>query len=370
MDYAYKITTHGRTVIAACMAMEKPLKITRVAFGSGRVDEDTNLADVHELLEYVSEGALAERRHENDRFYLTIQYANSEHKDVKTFLLSEFIVFVQDPESGEETDLLYGTLGDYRQPVPACNTAYPPSVFNFPLEIVLSSELTVQNSAPAGLATWDDLENSLNQHQEDPDAHPALLSRVCDVESALASALGTPGGSEIRILFESSFAGRPYTVTDGKDTHSGVVPETLSVSVKAANCDSVYTVSVTAEDGTECSRTVATGPYYGQYHVRLSAFSATIYVTAAPGADVTAECGDAAFTAAADTGGVAAVEVDAAGIYTVRAAMAGVPSSSVNVEVTASGSSYAAKVQFLVLKVKSPAGSLLSIRKKEGSEAE
>lgn len=157
MDYTYKPTTHGRAVMAACMALERPFHITRVAFGSGLVDEETDLADVHQLLVYVSDGAVSERRHQGDRYQLTIQYTNSEHKDAPTFLLSEFIVFVQDPETNKEIDLLYGTLGDYRQPVPAYSPSYPPSVFNFPLELILSSELQVQVSAPVGIATWDDL---------------------------------------------------------------------------------------------------------------------------------------------------------------------------------------------------------------------
>lgn len=157
MNYAYKITTHGRNAIAASLAMEVPFHITHVAFGSGRIGEDAELADTHELLEYVSDGAVGNRSHRDGRLKFTIQYANSEHKTAPDFLLSEFIVYVRDPETKEETDLLYGTLGDYRQPVPAYDPAYPPSVFNFPLEIILSSEITVQISAPAGLATWDDL---------------------------------------------------------------------------------------------------------------------------------------------------------------------------------------------------------------------
>lgn len=158
MNFSYKATTHGRSAMAACMALgTKPFHITRVAFGSGKVDETVNLADVHQLLEYVTEGAVADRRHKEDRLQLTIQYANSEHKDVPTFLLSEFIVYVEDPETGEDTDLFYGSLGDYRQPVPAYNPAYPPSVFNFPLELILSDEMQVCISAPAGLATWEDL---------------------------------------------------------------------------------------------------------------------------------------------------------------------------------------------------------------------
>jgi len=162
MEYSYKTTTHGRAVMAACMALERPFHITRVAFGSGMVDKETNLADMHQLITYVSDGAVAERRHKDDRLYITIQFANSQHKEVKTFLLSEFIIYVEDPETGEDTDLLYGTMGDYRQPVPGYNPAFPPSVFNFPLELILSDQINVAVSAPAGLVTHGELLKLLN----------------------------------------------------------------------------------------------------------------------------------------------------------------------------------------------------------------
>lgn len=159
MDYCYKVTTHGRAVMAACMALEQPMKITRVAFGSGKIDPDVNPADVHELLSFVSNGTVAERRHEADRLFLTIRYANQEHQDVtKMFLLSEFMIFVEDPESGTETDLLYGTLGDYRQPVPAYTPAYSPSIFSFPLVLVISDDVHVDVDVPVGIATYYDLE--------------------------------------------------------------------------------------------------------------------------------------------------------------------------------------------------------------------
>ncbi|MDE7245527.1 MAG: hypothetical protein K2O18_16360 [Oscillospiraceae bacterium] len=161
-EHAYKVTTHGRSVMAACMAHEKPLQITRVAFGSGKVDKDVNLADVHELLEYVTDGAVNERRHEDDRFFLTIQYANLAHPDVKMFILSEFIVYTVDPDTKEETDLIYGTLGDYRQPVPAYNPAYPPSYFEFPLELIISDEVNISVAAPAGIVTYDKLIKLMN----------------------------------------------------------------------------------------------------------------------------------------------------------------------------------------------------------------
>ena len=206
MEYAYKPTTRGRAVMAACMALEKPVKITRVAFGSGKVGEDVNLADVHGLLSFISNGAVADRRHEGDRFFLTIQYANSEHRDVKMFLLTEFIVYTEDPETGGEADLLYGTLGDYRQPVPAYNPAFPPSVFNFPLEIIISDEINVSVSAPAGLVTHDELKNvierevrviveadverALERHNDDIFAHPDIRRSIADLRENIWQYIG------------------------------------------------------------------------------------------------------------------------------------------------------------------------------------
>lgn len=176
MNYAYKPTTNGRTALAACLAMEKAPKIVRVAFGSGRAGESVDLADMHELLAYVADGAVSKRRHVGDRFYLTIQYTNEKHRDVKMFLLSEFIVYIEDPETGKETDLLYGTMGDYCIPVPAYNAAFPPSVFNFPLELILSSEIDVHVTVPAGLVTYDELLEAIETHNTAPDAHEALLA--------------------------------------------------------------------------------------------------------------------------------------------------------------------------------------------------
>ncbi len=157
MNYGFKTTTRGREVLAACMALKKPPDICRVAFGGGKISETANLADQHELLEYVAEGTVGNRSHKGNHLCFTIQYANSEHPDVKTFYLSEFIVYIKDPETGEDADLLYGTLGDYRQPVPQNSRGAPPCVWNLPLVLVLSDELEVKISAPPGLVTYDDL---------------------------------------------------------------------------------------------------------------------------------------------------------------------------------------------------------------------
>ena len=156
LEHAYKITTHGRALIAACWDLERPLRACRVAVGSGLAPEGTDLARVHQLYRYVADGTVGERRHEGDRLYLSVQYDNSAHPEVGAFQLTEFIVYALDPETGGETDLLYATLGDYRQPVPAYR-GYPASVFSYPMVLVVSGEIELEIDAAPGLATHADL---------------------------------------------------------------------------------------------------------------------------------------------------------------------------------------------------------------------
>ncbi len=63
MDYAFKVTTHGRAALAACMARKTAPDICRVAFGGGKIAEDVNLADQHTLLDYVADGTITGWRH-------------------------------------------------------------------------------------------------------------------------------------------------------------------------------------------------------------------------------------------------------------------------------------------------------------------
>ena len=75
---------------------------------------------------------------------------------------------------------------------------------------------------------------------------------------------GSGGGSVITITFDAEFAGREYTVSDGSDTVTGIVPEELTASVNVLNIDSTYTITAEA-DGVRCSTGVTVGPYFGRY---------------------------------------------------------------------------------------------------------
>ena len=165
MKYAFKVTTNGRALLAELMAKEKPLEMTSVAFGSGTIDESADLADQHELITPVAVGTVVDRKHTGDKLYLTAQYDNSaeQNQDVEMFYLAEFIVYAKHPETGENVDLLYATLGDYKQPVPSYSAAEPPSVWKFPMVMVVSDKLQVTYSGAPGLATYDDLQTTAQE---------------------------------------------------------------------------------------------------------------------------------------------------------------------------------------------------------------
>ena len=163
MDMGFKPTTHGRNVLIACMDSGNTLELTRVAVGKGLIPEGRDLADQHELVDYVADGAIGDRRHENNRMMLSVQYSSKNHPTVPVFYLREFMVYAKNPDTGEETDLLYGTLGDYAQPVPPYVQGMSPAVFNLPLTIILSDEIEVHISAPAGLVTYAELTELVRQ---------------------------------------------------------------------------------------------------------------------------------------------------------------------------------------------------------------
>lgn len=219
MNYGYKVTTNGRKVLAACLAAEMPPTMTRVSFGSGTVAEDVDLADVHELVSYVTDGKVTEKRHENDRFYMTLQYANEFNKTLGSFIMGEFIVWAKDPETEEEVDFLYATLGDYTQSVPAYNPELPVSVWDFPLVVVISDDVEVKVEAPVGLVSYTELEKTtiriieqtaadmqaaMNSHEESEESHGDIRQAAANAMSVARQAYAVAANGP-SIIIEPSF---------------------------------------------------------------------------------------------------------------------------------------------------------------------
>lgn len=176
---------------------------------------------------------------------------------------------------------------------------------------------------------------------------------------------GSGGGNVIKITFESAFKGHDFTVTNGTDTVTGVVPDALVAYVTVRDCNSTYTISAVADNGNTYSTTVTTGQYYSQYTATVTVFSATINVTAPYGAVVTAVKGSKSFTATANSSNKAVISVNESGTYAISATYDGAASNSVNVTASTNGGTYSASPAFRTLVVTVDSGS--SVKAVNGS---
>ena len=177
-------------MIAKCMADEVPLVLSKVTVGSGTVAEGTDLSTVHALLNYVADGAIANRSHDDDLLSVVAQYSNADNPSIPAFYLAEFMIYAEDPDTEEDVDFLYATLGDYKQPVPAYVSGVPGSVFNLPLTLAISDDLTVEISASPGIVTYDQLQAAV-----ETEVASALAGKVdLDENSSVPFALGCDSG--------------------------------------------------------------------------------------------------------------------------------------------------------------------------------
>lgn len=190
MEYGYKITTNGQAAVMAALDLGRSLRITRAAVGSGTVEEGTDLAGVHTLRAYAAEAAIVGRRHERNRLFLTVQYANRDCQEA--FTIGEFMVYAADPETGQETDFLYATLGNYRQPVPPYMRGVPSGVWEFPLIVATSEQLRLEITASPGLITGADLQEAIDNLKREIMLNALTFPLAAASGEELLTASGTP----------------------------------------------------------------------------------------------------------------------------------------------------------------------------------
>ncbi len=232
MEHRFKPTTHGRAILAACAALEKPLKLTRVSVGSGMVDEETNLADMHELIHYIAEGTIGDRRHEDDRLYLNVQYSNdADHADIKTFQLSEFIIYAENPVDGSEQDFIYATMGDYMQNIPQYRPGFAYGIWDFPITVIVSDEINVVVSTPSGLVRYDDLIQLLNSRAS------GAAKRLLTIPAAGWAADADTGGTYPLHLDIAS-----AEITEDMIPMAAILPQSLPTAIACGLCPACRTL--------------------------------------------------------------------------------------------------------------------------------
>ena len=157
-------------------------------------------------------------------------------------------------------------------------------------------------------------------------------------------------------LTVTTTAGSTLTLTDGQSTITGTADGSGSYTVALPRMG-LWTVTAKLA-GLTTDDTIDVETVGGKYTLTLPYFAATLAVTAAPGATVTAALPTGkAYTATADDTGTAQVKLKRSGTYTVSASKGDAKSDTATVDVTENGSTYTATVHFCRLVLTAPTGS-------------
>lgn len=274
--------------------------------------------------------------------------------------------------------------------------------------VVISGTAQVTVTAdPAAIATEAWVRSMLAEHDKNPDAHKELFAAITaanisfdgsaagleadTVQAAVKEMVGkiddlkdgltaksiafedTAGtgatnlqdaldavlGNTLPKLTVATTAGSALTLTDGQSTITGTADSAGSFT---ATLPRLGEWTVTAKlAGLTTDDTIDVETVGGKYTLTLPYFAATLTVTAAPEAVVTAALPTGkAYTATADSSGSATVRIKRSGTYTVRAAKGDAKSDTAEVEITENGEAYTATVHFCVLTLTAPVGSALT----------
>ena len=175
----------------------------------------------------------------------------------------------------------------------------------------------------------------------------------------LQDALDAVLGNTLPKLIVTTTAGSALTLTDGQSTITGTADSSGSYTVALPRMG-FWTVTAKLA-GLTTDDTIDVETVGGKYALTLPYFAATLAVTAAPGATVTAALPTGkAYTATADDTGTAQVKLKRSGTYTVSAHKDDAESDTAAVSVTENGGAYTATVHFCRLVLTAPIGSAIT----------
>lgn len=399
-------TTLGTAMLAEAMS-GKSMDFTRAVSGAGTVaaselSEATAVIDQRQTLaiadiKKTGEGDDAARK-------LRIQITNAGL--AQSYVMHQIGIYGS--LKGEETDALIAIFQDERGFEIPSATENPDFIMEFSAVIAISSTANIDLKCDlSAIATEKWVKELLAEHDIDPDAHKALFDAITaenisfdgaaagleadNIQSAISETLGkldevksnlsaediaftdTLGtgitnlqsaldnvlSTTLPKLTVTTVAGSALTLTDGQSTITGTAGSDGSYTVTLPRIG-LWTVTAKLA-GLTTDDTIDVETVGGKYTLTLPYFAATLTVTAAPEAVVTAALPTGkAYTATADSSGSATVRIKRSGTYTVQAAKGDAKSDTAEVEITENGEAYTATVHFCVLTLTAPAGSALT----------
>ncbi len=212
MFYGFVITEAGNNLLAEMVAGDK-LTITKVVMDKGTAESAEAARKLTAPIDPGPNGTSTEPTVDGAAVNMLVEYRSDLNGGLQEgFWIGGFAVFGK-VESGAETMIYYGSLGEQKQYVSAYVEGTAPDVRRYPVSITVTAGVEVEVSYPA--EAWmtaeevaayfngtlkPELEKSLGglikTHNEDPDAHNGALKNKQDAIKAEGLLKGTKATGE------------------------------------------------------------------------------------------------------------------------------------------------------------------------------
>ena len=212
MFYGFVITEAGNSLLASMVAGQT-LTITKAVMGEGTADNAEAARKLTNLIAPGPEATSTEPTVDGNNVNMIVEYRSDLNGGLQEgFWIGEFGIFGK-VGNGAETMIGYGSLGDAKQYVSAYVAGAAPDVRRYPVSITVTTGIQVGVAYPA--EAWmtaedvaeyfnqtlkPDLEESLqdliDDHNEDPDAHGGALEGKQDQIKAEGILKGTKTTTE------------------------------------------------------------------------------------------------------------------------------------------------------------------------------
>lgn len=393
-------TTLGSSMLTEALS-GKRMTFTRAVGGAGTVQASelpnaTEVADQKQSLILASSEMTGEG--DDAAYKIKIQISNNGLQQGYTLHQIGIYAKLDDSDSDALAVIFQDDHGFEIQPEAAMN--------NFLMEFfgVLAISNTAQiylTADPNTIATEKWVREILAKHDKDPNAHVDVISaalsaaikkledsgQIMDKEAAkkfvremldqygaakdisftdtmgtgasnLQQALDVVLGNTLPKLTVTTTAGSALTLTDGQSTITGTATGGSFTTTLPRLGEWTVTASLA---GLTTDDTITVDVVGGKYTLTLPYFAATLNVTTAPDAVVTATLSTGkAYTATADSSGNASVHIKRSGTYTVQASKGSAASDTAEVEILDNGETYTATARFCTLTLTAPVGSTLT----------
>ena len=207
MFYGFVITEAGNSLLASMVAGQT-LTITKAVVGEGTADNAEAARQLTNLITPGPEATSTTPTVEGNSVDMIVEYRSDLNGGLQEgFWIGEFGIFGK-VGNGAETMIGYGSLGDAKQYVSAYVSGTAPDVRRYPISITVTTGIQVDVNYPA--EAWmtaedvadyfngtlkpdleDGLQDLIDEHNEDPNAHGGALENKQDKIEAEGILKGT-----------------------------------------------------------------------------------------------------------------------------------------------------------------------------------